>query len=293
MVEAIIALYRARRRFVIGVSAVIQGPAFLITAILGVDMLRRLYALFPTEWFEPGAPPPTSLPVIAAADLDPILRLGATITLVAVVASTLTAAALAVGIGELRGGRGPTLLRVLATTARRLLALTWTLALSSGVMVGIVVVGLYVMGLLLSTGPSPAAGGPGAFLALVALVGSLAILTFVAARWGLWVQAAMLEGRAGRGALRRSWRLVAGSTGRVIGYALFFGGATAVLSALLGQAVDILADATVGTTGTVGTVVRVALQGTVAILLAPIVPAAMTFLYLDLRLRGGEPITEG
>lgn len=146
---------------------------------------------------------------------------------------------------------------------------------------GVLLLGL-VFGILLMS-----AGSWAIFLGLIVIVGAFAALIFLEVRWSLVVQAVVLEKMGAVDGLSRSWRLVAGSGWRVLGYIIFIGILTGVFAAILGavpQAILRLDGAT-STGAAVGTV----LDGLAATLLAPITPLVMLFLYYDLRYRANEP----
>src|SRR3989304_2776078 len=77
--------------------------------------------------------------------------------------------------------------------------------------------------------------------------------------------------------------------GRVLGSALACGLAPAILPQLRGQLGGIVVGLVTGPADTPGTLLRVMWAAAITIVMAPVVPAAMTLLYLDLRLRRGEP----
>jgi hypothetical protein len=289
VVDGIIELYRTRARLVLGISAVLQGPVFLIDLALGADMVDRLSGMLGFDILDPPAPLPTTLPPLDQGAVWGILGIAAAMVLIATAAGGLMTAALAVAVGEARLGRRPTLRGVFSRVLRRLGALVATMLTVVVVITAGVVGGLLLVTTTVSLAPDPAAGGLPVFLGLVAAVGVVVLLAFLGLRWALWPQVVLLDDAAGITALGRSFRLVAGSTWRVLGYALAFGLATGILSQLLGQLGGIVAGLVTGPAGTPGTLLRLIWAAAITILMAPVVPAAMTLLYLDLRLRRGDP----
>ena len=137
-------------------------------------------------------------------------------------------------------------------------------------------------------------GGPLAFAAILAFTAVLVATVFVSIRWTFWPQAVMVDATGPLGSLGRSWRLVSGSTARVIGYALLFGLAAGIIEGLLAQLGLIVVSAASGVLSEgVLLALRFAVSSISSLLLAPVVPVAMTLLYLDLRVRRGERISIG
>jgi len=289
VVDGIIELYRTRARLVLGIGAVLQGPVFIIDLLLGADMVERLSGMLGFDVLDPPVPLPTTLPALDPGAVWGFLGIAGAMVLIATAAGGLTTAALAIVVDETRLGRRPTLPAVFSLVLRRLGALLATMLTVAGVIAGAVVGGLLLVATTVSLAPDPAAGGPPVFLGLVAAVGAVVLLAFLGLRWSLWPQVVLLDGGAGITALRRSSGLVAGSTWRVLGYVLAFGLATGILSQLLGQLGGIVVGLVAGPVGTAGTLLRLTWAAAITILMAPVVPAAMTLLYLDLRLRRGEP----
>ena len=148
--------------------------------------------------------------------------------------------------------------------------------------------------LLLSLAPGAIGGGPLAFVAILAVTAVLVAAVFVSIRWTFWPQAVMIDEAGPLGSLGRSWRLISGSTARVIGYALLFGLAAGIIEGLIAQ-LGLIVVSTVagGLSEEVQLALRFAVSSISTLLLAPVVPVAMTLLYLDLRVRRGEPISIG
>ena len=293
IVDAIIELYRTRGRLLLGIAALVQGPAFVLDIVLGAGLIDRLSAMVGFSVLDPPVPLPTSIPPLDQEALLGLLGVAGAMVLTSIVAGGLTTAAVAVAVAETRLGGRPTMLAALSRVVRRLGALVMTMLTVIGAVAAVVVAGLVVVSALISLAPDPASGGLAVFLGLVAAVGVVVSVAFLAARWALWPQVVLLEGRSGAAAVGRSWRVVAGSTGRVLGYGLCFSIAAGVLSQLLAQLASIGIDVATDPAGPGALVLRLLVGAGVTILMAPLVPAAMTLLYFDLRLRRGDVASPG
>ncbi|HUP82655.1 MAG TPA: hypothetical protein VM284_00515 [Candidatus Limnocylindria bacterium] len=146
---------------------------------------------------------------------------------------------------------------------------------------GIVLLGI-VFGAFMIAGGSAAA-----FLGLVLIVASFAALMFLAIRWSLLVQTVVIERVGAVDGLSRSWRLVAGSGWRVLGYLFLLGLVAGVVAAIFSAVPEAVLklDGSNASGAAIGTM----FDGIAAILLAPIAPLVMLFLYYDLRFKKGEP----
>lgn len=189
------------------------------------------------------------------------------------------AAVVKIGDSIFRGS--PVTIRgALTTSLRRLPALIW-----SGLLYGLAILGVAVLGFtfgaILIVG-----GGVAAFLGLVVIVGAVAAVVFISLRWSLLIQTIVLEQAGPVEGLSRSWRLVAGSGWRVMGYFLF----VALISGVIGAIVSVLPEAVLRLppTSTAGVIVGTIFQGLLAVIAAPIALVTL-FLYYDLRFKHGEP----
>jgi hypothetical protein len=98
-------------------------------------------------------------------------------------------------------------------------------------------------------------------------------------------QVVLLEGAGAVEGLSRSWRLVAGSGWRVLGYVLVFGLISLGAALLLGVPQLLF---NLDPTRPLDVALSTLLDGAAAALLAPITPLLATLLYYDLRFRAGE-----
>jgi hypothetical protein len=291
IVDTVIALYRRRWALLLGLSAVLQVPAAILSGLILLPLPERLEGIVGFDPFDPPTTldPTLVLPQPTTEQLLDILWPVWLAALVTIVAGTLTAIALAYAVLRLRLDLPASVGSSVGAVLRRLGPILIALVVYTVALVGLVVLAFVAFAIPLSLGTGAVGGGPLAFAAVLAFAAILVLTVFVSVRWTFWPQAVILDATGPIGSLGRSWRLIAGSTWRVIGYALLFGLATGILQGLLSQvgliAVDALADL-------VSAEVRLALSFVVstlaALLLAPVVPVAMTLLYLDLRLRRGE-----
>ncbi len=222
------------------------------------DWLARYQAALPL-----GNPPPFP------DGLQPwVLLLGAAAIATLVAGTIASGAVIHIGDAVFRG-RPTTIRGALAVALRRSPALIGAQLLLILAAYGALLLGT-VFGAVLIAG-----GGFAVFLGLVVIVGAFAATLFLIVRWTLVAQAVVLEQVGPVDGLSRSWRLVAGSGWRVLGYVL--------MVALMGLAFGLVVtavpqsllhlDPTRSTDVAVGTVV----DGLAALLLS-----------YDLRFRAGE-----
>jgi hypothetical protein len=191
----------------------------------------------------------------------------------------VSAAVIHIGDSIFRG-RPVTIRGALSKALRRLPALIGATLLYGLAVFGIALIGFTFGGIL------AAGGGFAVFLGIVAFVASFAAIVFIAMRWSLMVQTVVIENQGAVEGLSRSWRLVAGSGWRVIGYALFVGLIGAMIGAIISAIPDLLLR--LSPASTPGVIVSGVLQGLVTILVAPLALITL-FLYYDLRYKHGEP----
>ena len=296
IVDAVVALYRRRWALLLGLCAVLEVPATILSGLILLPLPARLSAILGFDILDPPATiDPTS--AVAAPTLEQTMGVLGPIwlsALVSIIAGTLTTIAVVYAVVRLRldqdAGVGSSFRAVL----RRLGPIILTFAaytISLLILVGLAVA---AVALLLSLSPGAIGGGPLAFVAILAFTAVLVATIFVAIRWTFWPQAVMIDEAGPLGSLGRSWRLISGSTARVIGYALLFGLAAGIIEGLIAQLGLILVSTVARVlSDEVQLALRFAVSSISTLLLAPVVPVAMTLLYLDLRVRHGEPISIG
>jgi hypothetical protein len=287
VVDAIIRLYRRRARLLLGICAAFEVPLFALGALLGARLVGAMTGLLGFSPLDPPLTLPDSFPPLDAALVADLLASFVALIVVGMVAGALTTATLALAVAEVGSGRSPTVLGTLGRFVRRLPALLLSQVLYLCAIGAVLFGGTLLVSVPIGLAPDPASGGILVFLGIVAFVGVLAVTTFLSLRLGFWPQIVALEDRAGVAALRRSWRLVAGSTWRVLGYAVLLGLAdytlALVLSQLGGMALDLA-----GPASAAAVALRLAWNVAVTIIVAPIVPVGMTLLFFELRRGHGE-----
>jgi hypothetical protein len=204
--------------------------------------------------------------------------------LVALMAATYSGARMSVG-GALRVaiGRLPTLVAI------------WLLVYLA--VVAIVLVGGGIAAALFALNVTNGALQPGlpTFVALIVIVGAFVALVFLQLRWMFGVQVATLERLPAVASLARSWRLVAGSTWRALGYQVFFGILAGLYGLLVQAIVALPAGSGMDTSGTAISFVpsvyfaNSLLGGILGVLLQPLWLIGLTLLYFDLRFKRREP----
>jgi len=278
LLEATIRLYRRAPLPLLLISAVVQVPAGFVSGVLGATSQEAFLRL--------GTAAPRD---ISAADVQALLGLTLgflALAIVVGVASYLSGAATMHAAATMLTGDRASVRGAYGAVLRKLGALLGSLLLSAGALIalalGLVII-LVLVALIL--GPTQAGiGGPAAFATIVLLVAFVVGIVFLSVRWAVSVPAIMIEGRGPAEGLGRSWRLVTGSTWRVLGIMLVFSIALGLLLTLAQQLVLTLplGDLSSLTSGTVLYGAAIAITSTLA---APILPIMVTLLFLDLRFR--------
>jgi hypothetical protein len=138
--------------------------------------------------------------------------------------------------------------------------------------------------------------GPTVFLGLIVFVATFAAIIFVAIRLAMAVPAVILENAPPMQAVRRSWRLVSGSSWRVLGYTLLFALVLGLIGGLLGAVLTLLINpfrivgATVISIDPGRLAISTFVSGLISSALLPISVIGMTLLFLDLKTRKGEKV---
>lgn len=269
-----VSLLRFGWRPIFGAAAIIMLPVVaattLVTAILSPSVnawLRQAEAAF-TAGQLPPAIPADVLPAAGA-----LFVCGLALSFIGLAA----AGAVVNAIGAVYAG-APVTVRSAATRGiRRLPLLAAASILYLLVIVGIFGVG--TIGALLVTGP-----GLRSLIGLFILVGAIAAGVFVFVRWSFVQQSVVLEGKGAVEALGLSWRLVAGSTWRVLGYTLLLG----LVVGAIGLAFGFVSAAIGGSnppTDPGAIAAQSLVNGLAGIIVGPLSLVPLTLLYYDLSWR--------
>jgi hypothetical protein len=157
-----------------------------------------------------------------------------------------------------------------------------TTALSVGVLAAATVVA--ILAYVVLPPPAGSVGGPGALIALIAIVGGIVAFAIVSIRFLVAPVAAVLEPDGPTRAMRRSWHLTGDNAWRTFGLVAAVSITVSVMVAIVAEFVALVTGAFVSDSST-EVVVGLAIGIGLALLTAPILPVMETILYFDLRVR--------
>ena len=283
VLETVFEVYRANGRTVLGLTAVVVIPGY----VAAVAVARSLAPI--AQRLADPATLASTRAIDAALIGDVVGAIGLSLLALAVdqVTIAFVAAVLAIAVGRPGGPalRAPESLRELARIAVRVvLAILLILLAVCALVVAWIVI---QVPLALTVGaPAGASGGPGTFAAILLGVGVFAGAVFILVRWSLTIPALALEGTGPVAALGRSWRLVSGSTWRILGYLVLIGVAVVILDATFVQTVAAVASAI---SPAAGTTAELAVGAVAQVVLVPVGALTTIVLFHDLRVRGGMP----
>jgi hypothetical protein len=295
-------LFRFGWRTFVGIALLAAIPVAVFQALASVstyqaitDWQQQLLDSVRTSPFTPSAPASVTLSGF------PVQALGLTfvVSLILGAVTTVAGAALIRAITAAISGSHMSVRDAYRAAFGRLkdLLVMYVLVTSVGLGVGLLV----LLGPALSLGTAGLLGNGGglAFLALLAAVAIVFVSIFLAVRFSLSVQALMVENLSAMAALRRSYRLVAGSMWRLVGYVLMFSLILALLNIIPAVVSFILTlfiappfslTAGVAALKPTALVVQNVITGFFAQIFAPIMQIGLIFLYLDIRWRHGETV---
>jgi hypothetical protein len=148
----------------------------------------------------------------------PIISLTYVIALISgILGMVANAAVIHIADANYRGGSASATDGLRAAFGRVLTLVGIFLALI-GIFIAVAVIGGLLITALVLLGAVIGDVGLTILLSLIGIVGLIAAIIFFAVRWSLAPQAAMIEGVGALKALGRSWRLITGSTWRLLGY---------------------------------------------------------------------------
>ena len=277
LLDSAFTLYRRNFRLLTAITAVVQVPlalfSYLAYRLTGYsDAVARLSQL------NTGSP----LTQQQLADLrSPLVTLFAVSMAVLLVqlllVQPLATAAMTRAVGDIYVDAPTSLASVYAAVGRRLGAVVGVAALLLAVGIGVAVAATVVVVVAVL------AIGPAGLVVLILVVPAIVVVAIVVyTRWLFAAPAVILEQLGPVRALRRSWRLVLGSTGRVFGITLLVGLITGILSAAVGALLSVVTQA--GDEN-----LRLILEQlatlVIAVLIQPISFIVVVLLYYDLRIR--------
>lgn len=252
------------------IAYVLMAPIAALVSPVFNDWLARYQAALPN-----GTPPPFP------NGLQPwVLLLGAA-AIATLLAGVVASGAIIHIADSIFRGRPTTMRAALGVALRRAPALVGAQLLIVLAAYGALLLGT-VFGAVLMAG-----GGIAVFFGLVVIVGAFAATLFLVVRWTLVAQAVVVEEVGPVDGLSRSWRLVAGSGWRVLGYVLVVG----LMGLLFGLALTAVPQSILGLdpTRSMDIAIGTVFDGMAALLFTPVTPLVMLLLYYDLRFRASEP----
>ena len=292
VVELTFSLLRFRPMPFIGVSLLLMAPLFILIALAHMLVSDDLVAAQQAQ-----LDVTRGLPVDLGR-LAPVRLLVVSWVSIALVglAGFLALGAISHLTGEAFAGRVPAARPALRATFSRLARLLGAGLLVMLVTYGLVTLGVTVAAVLLL---SSVVGGqlqPGiaVFIGLIVIVGMVVFLLLIVTRLYFVPQVVMLEDLPARASLGRSWRVVSGSTLRVLGYALFFGLLVGAFVLLIEIVLSLIVGSGFRLTGNTVVfepwpfLITSVAETIVTTALLPVTVVGMTILYFDLRFRRGE-----
>jgi hypothetical protein len=212
-------MYRLRWRSMLGAYGAIQLPVAVVLGLFETFVTTQAMA----DWEARLLTAVRSDDLAALQDL-PVGAYAVSLligVILGIVGSIAFGAAVHVVDGEYRGRPARAAVAIRAAISRWLPLAGIYIALVLGLL-GVVLIGslatTVIAGLIALADASLAV-----FVALIGAVGTVAAVIFVALRWALAAPVVMCEGLGVLGSFGRSWRLVSGSTWRLLGYSLLYG----------------------------------------------------------------------
>jgi len=274
---------RRRWAVLIALSLIFGIPAALLGAAGSLPLAGTLGRLLPTDGSIPA--PGTVGEAEVREVLTGVLIALATSALAGALASIGAVGAAWVTARHLHGLPARTADGAVHALARAVpaiaLSLVTLLVLGAIALVG----GAVAIGVLaLLPGSSPAAGGPGPFLAIVVGVAATFAIIVLQLRWAAAPTLVAL-GDGPLAALRTSWALTRGSMLRTAGLLLLSGLLAAIVMTIVGGILASLLDGALTQGIGVASAGELASDAIVAILFAPVTPVVLTVLTVDLQKR--------
>jgi len=291
VIEVGVRILRRHWRPALVLALLFAGPGALLAAATGVhfgDIVLETFPSLATGEVD------TEI-TVSDADLERLVDALVPVLVANLIASVLMsigALAFAAVVADDYHARPATLGKAVHACVRRAPSAIGFMLVTSLVILVVISTGLVAMSLSTIALPtaSVSAGGPGVFLALVALVATVVVLVYLTMRWAPAFPAMIEEGLGARAALRRSWFLSADNVWRIFAISLLAALLTSFAGSLLSRLIAIVLTVAFGSEGIVAETFAVAL-GTV--FLAPLTPVLIAVLYFDLRSRRDLPAASG
>lgn len=277
LLDSAFTLYRRNFRLLVAITAVVQVPLAVVNYL--VYQLTG-YASAATRLAQLNTRGPLTEQQLADLRSPLITLIGVALALVlvqALLVQPVATAAMTRAVGDVYLDKPASLAAVYAAVGRRIGPVVGVAALLLLAGVGLVVaVGVLTIGAVLLLGQA------GAALLIVILPAALFVMVVVYTRWLFAAPIVILEPLGPVAALRRSWALVRGSTGRVFGITILVGLITGILGAAVGAVLSVA-------TGVGDENLRLILTQLatllVSVLIQPISFIVVVLLYYDLRIR--------
>jgi hypothetical protein len=277
LLDSAFTLYRRNFRLIVAITAVVQVPlalfrylAYQVTGFEGASArLQQLTANGPitSQQLSDLKSPLITLFAVSVAVL--LIQL--------LLVQPVATAAMTRAVGDVYLDKPTSMGAVYRAVADRIGAVVGVSALLLAVGVGFLAAVV-----LVTLAVSVALGQSGAVLVLLLVLGALFAVVVVYTRWLFAAPIVILERLGPVAALRRSWQLVRGSTGRVFGITLLVGLITGILSAAVGALLTVL---TQFGDDNVRLVLSQLAALIVGVLIQPISFIVVVLLYYDLRIR--------
>lgn len=261
---------------------IVVSPVFNRWVTAWEQWLEEFERLASEPGFETRLPPLPPLPDFPAGFWEAVL-ISLVVGILAAVVGGLAMAAVVFVVGRLYEGNEASAREAVGRALRRAPSLIGAQLLFFVVVLGIAILGIGVGVALLTQG-----AGPLAFVGVVLLVSATLALVVVTLRWIFMQQTIMLEGRGAPDGLGRSWRLVGGSTLRVLGYALLVSVVVGLIGAVFLSIASLLVTGGRPPMDPLTIALNYLLVGTFTILATPFTTIYFTLLYFDIRWRRGE-----
>ena len=280
-------LYRHRRRLFVAIALLILVPAALVQVVtesVTADSFTTL--TLQMQVLARGGTP--QLP----DNLFPLIGLSLLASAVYGIATYVAQVAITKAALNTYSGLEATASESVRFGVRKILTVAAAYLVSIAASFAVIFFGLLIASFAFATG-----AGIGPFLGLVMFVSAVAVLLFLSVRWSLIVPVIVFEDRGALETLGRSWRLVAGSSWRVLGYVIAFALLLFVIGIALAFVVGLIVAVVLAISRSSISIESLSplISLGSAILIAALVPIpaiGMMLLYLDLRFGKGESVPQ-